>query len=298
MSMQITRSEGVPIQQTQGGGTLAPRSMGEVLKAAELMANAGPAVPKHCRKEPGVCFAILMRALRWEMDPFAVASKSYLVNDIIAYEAQLINAVVNARAGLKGLLKVEYFGEGADRSCRITGEFRSGEIRTYDSPKFKDIKVKNSPLWVADTDQQFFYYASRAWARRWCPEVILGLVTPDEAKEISLERTEYREVDRVTALPKDNPFEDNPLDDPDAPDATAPLLHRYSYALEQAKTEDEVKAIALQFDDEISEVFPDDREPIRNLYAAHLKRTRGDAPEGEVMAFSMSLREQVPESVR
>ena len=46
------------------------------------------------------------------MSPFAVASKSYAVKGAIAYESQLITAVVNTRSRLKGRLKVDYYGDG------------------------------------------------------------------------------------------------------------------------------------------------------------------------------------------
>jgi hypothetical protein len=38
--------------------------------------------------------------------------------------------------------------------------YTDGSVRTYTSPMIKDIKVKNSPLWTADPDQQLFYFAS------------------------------------------------------------------------------------------------------------------------------------------
>ncbi len=58
------------------------------------MARAG--IAKHLRDNPGA--AVAMQAFEWDMSPFAVASKSYSVNGVIAYEAQLITAVVNTRS--------------------------------------------------------------------------------------------------------------------------------------------------------------------------------------------------------
>lgn len=64
----------------------------------EVMARAGIALPKHLRDNPGACMAVAMQAFEWDMSPFAVASKSYSFNGVIAYEAQLITAVVNTRS--------------------------------------------------------------------------------------------------------------------------------------------------------------------------------------------------------
>lgn len=152
----------------------------EVMDFAKLMAVADKAVPPHLRKNPGACLAVVMQAVEWRFSPFAVANKSYVVNDRIAYESQLLHAVVEARAPLAKRLEVEYQGEGPTRQCTITGTFLDDEVRTYTSPMVKDIKVKNSPLWVGDPDQQLFYFASRSWARRWVPDVLMGVYTKEE----------------------------------------------------------------------------------------------------------------------
>ncbi|SPX63869.1 Uncharacterised protein [Leclercia adecarboxylata] len=36
--------------------------------------------------------AIIMQAMQWGMNPYAVAQKTHLVNGVLGYEAQLVNA--------------------------------------------------------------------------------------------------------------------------------------------------------------------------------------------------------------
>lgn len=165
------------------GGVLFT-SMAEVMEFAKLLSLAGTAVPKHLRGNPGGCLAVTIQALEWRMSPVAVANKSYEVNDRIAYEAQLIHAVIEARAPLKGRLRGTYTGEGVERSCTVTGHMK-GELEPleYTSPTIAKIKVKNSPLWTADPDQQLWYYATRSWARRYCPDVLLGIYGEDELRD-------------------------------------------------------------------------------------------------------------------
>lgn len=172
----------VAIADQGGGGKLMPQTFGDVVSFSEIMARAQHAIPKHLRDCPGACMAVTMQALRWSMDPFAVASKSYNVKDIIAYEAQLIAAVVHTRAPLKNRPNYSYSGEGQDRRCTVSAIFDDGIERSYESPRIGDITVKNSPLWKADPDQQLGYYSIRSFARRYCPEVILGVYTPEEAE--------------------------------------------------------------------------------------------------------------------
>lgn len=168
---------------SRAGFRLVPQNLAEVVKFAEVMARAGIALPSHLQNNPGACMAVALQALGWEMDPFAVAQKSYVVNNRIAYEAQLIAAVVNTRSGIKGRLKYAYEGEGPTLKVFVTGTL-DGEECEYESPMLKDIKTKNSPLWAQDPKQQLGYYGSRSWARRHCPEVILGVYDRDEASEM------------------------------------------------------------------------------------------------------------------
>ena len=175
------RAGQVAVSSIAGGVSFA--SALEVMEFAKLMSVADKAVPKHLRANPGMCLAVTFQAIEWRMSPFAVANKSYEVNDRLAYESQLIHAVIEARAPLKERLQCAYEGEGSERVCIVTGVFRDGATREYRSPKFKDIRVKNSPLWKDDPDQQHWYYASRAFARKWCPDVLMGIYAKEELQE-------------------------------------------------------------------------------------------------------------------
>jgi len=173
----------VPLAAIGGGGMLAPTTFGEVVSFAELMSRSQHAIPKHLRGNPGACMAITMQALRWEMDPFAVAAKAYSVNDMIAYEAQLIAAVVHTRAPIRRRPDYSFTGAGADLRCIVSCEMQDGSTKVYESPREGDIKTKNSPLWKTDPQQQLGYYSIRSWARRHTPEVLLGVYASDELDE-------------------------------------------------------------------------------------------------------------------
>lgn len=170
-------------------GGIQFNTMVEIMEFAKLMALSNRAVRKHLRGNPGACLAVCVQASEWRMSPFAVANKSYEVNDQIAYEAQLIHAVIEARAPLKQRLRYRFEGEGPTRKCKVIGHFK-GEVDPVEleTPMFKDIKVKNSPLWTSDPDQQFCYYGARAFARRYCPDVILGIYAADELEGVGADR--------------------------------------------------------------------------------------------------------------
>ena len=48
---------------------------------AKLMALSHVAIPKHLRGNPGACLAVTIQAIEWRLSPYAVANKSYSVND-------------------------------------------------------------------------------------------------------------------------------------------------------------------------------------------------------------------------
>lgn len=190
--------------QISTGGVVMPDRLGDMVDFAKIMCKSDVAIPKHLRGNPGACLAVAMRARAWAMDPFAVATKTYSVNDILAYESQLITAVINRHAPIKGKLVPRYTGQGGERQCHIEATTHDGQVLPYESPKVKDIGVKNSPLWKNDPDQQLFYSSARAWARRYFPELLLGIYDLDEA----------RAMKDVTPAPKVDNFLDDDTSEP------------------------------------------------------------------------------------
>jgi len=189
MNQLATNTERLPTDSVgmstgSNGAKIAPQNLAEVVKFAEVMCRADIALPKHLRGNAGACMAVALQALDWQMNPFAVASKSYQVNGAIAYEAQLIAAVVNTRSGIKGRLKYRYDGTGNDMTCTVTGTIDGDELE-YTTPPIGSITTKNSPLWKSDPQQQLGYFAARSWARRHTPEVILGVYDREEAEQFT-----------------------------------------------------------------------------------------------------------------
>lgn len=171
------------------GGTLDFTNLNQIMEVAKVVAIAKEAIPRHLRENVGACLAVCIQASEWRMSPFAVANKSYVVNDRMAYEAQLVAAVILMRAPIKGRLKYTYTGKDGTRQCTCTATLAEGDTVEYQTPEIGKIKVKNSPLWQNDPDQQLAYFAARSLARRHFPDVILGVYTPEEmAEEASVMR--------------------------------------------------------------------------------------------------------------
>jgi hypothetical protein len=173
---------------TRRTGGVVFSNFGQVIEFAREMSIADVGVRKHLRGKVGACIAVITQAIEWEMSPFAVASKSYVVNEQIAYEAQLLNAVILRRAPIVGRFKISYSGEGKNRTCTVALAMRDGTPdASYTSPPISQISPQNSPLWKTDPDQQQFYYSSRSLCRRHFPDVLLGVYAVDELIDSELE---------------------------------------------------------------------------------------------------------------
>lgn len=172
---------GMAISRRDGG--LAIATMSDAMEFAKCMAISSVAVPPHCRNNAGVCLAITIQSIEWGMSPFAVANKSFVVNDRIGYESQLVHAVIEQRAPIMGRLRHSFAGEGDSRTCTVRATGTDGEEMVYTSPPFGRIQPKNSPLWKTKPDLQLYYNTSRDWARVWFPDVLLGVYAEDEIRE-------------------------------------------------------------------------------------------------------------------
>ena len=222
--MQTTTADNVvAIQQTEPMPPLVSTSttamihdeamLAKMLSFAEVMATSRITVPKHLQNNPGDCLAITMQAMQWGMNPFAVAQKTFVVNGILGYEAQLVSAVINTKAPISSRLNYEWFGDWH----KIAGRFKEVPGRNDEKKVVKDwtlaeekglgvrvwatmkgesdprvlelllsqAGVRNSPLWGQDPKQQLAYLATKRWARLHCPDVILGVYTDDELVDVT-----------------------------------------------------------------------------------------------------------------
>ena len=183
--------ENLPSTAEQNTSTAAlildPTSLNSMMSVANIMATGKCTVPKHLQDKPGDCLAVVMQSMQWGMNPFAVAQKTHLVNNVLGYEAQLVNAVATSNKGIHGRFHYEYRGEGEALECRVSAvPWGEKELVAGEWLKLSSVKIRNSPLWAANTKQQFGYLQVKNWCRLYCPGAILGVYTPDELAEIDV----------------------------------------------------------------------------------------------------------------
>ena len=164
-------------------------TMGSLMRLAELMASGKSTVPAHLQKNPSDCMAVCMQAAQWGMNPFAVAQKTHLVNGMLGYEAQLVNAVVQQSNSIEGRFHYEYKGSSPTLECRVGAQIKGEADITWGNwLNESKVATKNSPLWKVNPAQQMGYLQVKNWARMFCPGAILGVYTKDELSDMPVNR--------------------------------------------------------------------------------------------------------------
>lgn len=219
MENSVTNFEGASSPMAHSSTTdlvLDHKAMVQMHKLAELMASGSSTVPRHLQGNTADCMAVVMQAAQWRMNPYAVAQKTHLVNGVLGYEAQLVNAVVASSTKIKGSFGYEWYGDWS----KVIGNFATRKnqqgkeyqvpawtaadetglgvrvwatLKGEEEPRVLDLllaqaQVRNSTLWASDPKQQLAYLAVKRWARLYAPDVILGVYSADELESAPRER--------------------------------------------------------------------------------------------------------------
>ena len=218
-------------------------SMDSMMRLADIMAKGRATVPEHLRGNAADCAAVVMQAIQWRMNPFAVAQKTHLVNGTLGYEAQLVNAVIQSSGVTLDRFNYEWYGpwEKIIGKTKVTNMPAKGDKKEYQfrvpdygmqdedglgvrvsctlkgeaEPRVLELllaqaSVRNSPLWATDPKQQLAYLAVKRWTRLYAPDVILGVYTPDELEEVNREMRDItptgEQVASAPAAPEASPL--------------------------------------------------------------------------------------------
>lgn len=161
-----------------GATALMPTNIESAIRLAEMMAR-GKLVPVHLQGSPGDCLMVIEVSMRWGMSPFAVAQCTSVIQGKLMFEGKLVGAALNTSGIMASRLDYEFSGANGQRAVTVRGTLR-GETKTRDvTVHLADAKTTNG-MWVKQPDQQLVYAATRVWARRHAPEVMLGVYAPEE----------------------------------------------------------------------------------------------------------------------
>ncbi len=160
---------------------LVPNSIADALALADIMAKAS-LIPQHLQGKPGDCLLIVMQAQRWGMDAASVAQSTSVVHGKLCYEGKLVAAALYAMGAIEGRLEYEFSGTGDGRTVVVSGRPRgANKVQTVEG-NVGNWKTGNEQ-WKKQPDDMLTYRGTRQWARRYAPEALLGVYTPDELED-------------------------------------------------------------------------------------------------------------------
>ncbi|HAU5608259.1 recombinase RecT [Citrobacter koseri] len=128
----VTAEQQAPNTISASNSIFNVQALGQLQSFAGLMAQSVVTVPAHLAGKPADCMAIVMQAMQWGMNPYAVAQKTHLVNGQLGYEAQLVNAVITSSSAIHGRFHYRYGGdwERCTRTKEVTRE-KTGKNGKY-----------------------------------------------------------------------------------------------------------------------------------------------------------------------
>lgn len=161
-------------------------------RVAGIFASSGM-VPKTFKGKREDCFVAIQMALRLEVDPFMFLQNTYPSPDgKPSMEGKLAIALINARGPFKGGIDYRFGGKGDDYGCTAFGVHNGDGKERSLTVTIKMAKDEGwygrNKKWQTMPDQMLRYRSGAWFARAYCPEVIMGMRTREEAEDIGVLR--------------------------------------------------------------------------------------------------------------
>lgn len=179
----------------------------DAFQTAMRMANAlssSTIVPKDYQGERGLgnCMIALEMANRLKTSPLMVMQNLYVVNGRPAWSSQYIIAMINNSKKYKTEIQFEMKGSGDKLECTAYVEDYSDRVIkgpkiTMEMAKKEGWVGKNGSKWQTMPEVMIRYRAASFFGRLNCPDMIMGLYSVEEAKDMD---ADFKVVDAVDEL--------------------------------------------------------------------------------------------------
>jgi hypothetical protein len=174
---------------------------------ATLLARA-TVIPEMFRNNIGNCYIALSFANRVKLDPFFVMNHMYEVNGRMGLEGQLAIALLNQSGLYQNAIDFRYEGEGVGRKCTAVGVRFDGveetAICTIEEAKKRGWWDKRGSAWPMNPDQMLAYRSAAYLIKLKHPELLGGMQTIEELRDIAEERTKLSDLNTKLGLIKEN----------------------------------------------------------------------------------------------
>lgn len=147
------------------------------------------------------CFLAVNQAVRWEMDPFAVAQCMSVVKGKLCFEGKLIAAVIESKLGIK--LFYEWNDALGDAlAIKVSGTYPGETSPRVIEGTVREWKTTHSGSpWANQPRKQLAYRGAREWGRLHSPGIMLGVYSDDEMEDLSHSSRSSRATDVTPSAP-------------------------------------------------------------------------------------------------
>ena len=165
----------------------------KVAQRMALLLSSSTMVPRDYQGEKGMpnCLIALEMANRIGTSPFMVMQNLYIVNGNPAWSSKFLIACVNMSGKFATPISYEWKGqEGTDEwGCRAYAVDRLGNVQrgawvTLGLAKAEGWTAKNGSKWRTMPELMMQYRAGAFFQRAYAPEIAMGLLTAEEARDI------------------------------------------------------------------------------------------------------------------
>lgn len=156
--------------------------MAQVLAKSQL-------IPQNFQNNLPDCIIALELAMRIGASPMAVLQNTYIVHGKPGYSATFIIAMINT-CGRYSPLRFEFNGEGDNLTCvawakeLASGERLDGPPISIDVAKKEGWYQKKGSKWQTMPDLMLRYRAATFFGRMYAPELLMGMRSVEELKEV------------------------------------------------------------------------------------------------------------------
>lgn len=161
------------------------------VKQAKILASSDLVPEDTYRNKPANCLIALDMANRIGVSPLMVMQNLFIVKGKPGWSGQYCISQINASGRFSPLEFVRLVEDNGDlkgyyatATNLSSGKICTGAPITWDMVKKEGWYGKSGSKWQTMPEQMFMYRAAAFFARTFCPEVLNGLQTVEELKDV------------------------------------------------------------------------------------------------------------------
>lgn len=187
-ALAVTRQAMIVHDDSEFASLLDTAKMNHLWRVAQIFAGSA-VVPEHFQGHVEDCFIVTQMAVRMSSDPLMFMQATYIVHGHLGMNATLAIALINKRGPFTGPIQWRFDGKGETRCCTAYATHATTNEVCEVSVDWKMVVAegwasKSGSKWKTLPDLMFRYRTATFMGRLYCPEVLMGMSTVDELRDI------------------------------------------------------------------------------------------------------------------